>query len=265
MSGTAPLVVVTRDPRDEDGLTAALSERGARVWALPTIRITPPADLHPLADALAAVNAFDWVLFTSGHAVAAACGHPAWNERWHTRSRRPLVGAVGHATAARLAAYGVAADLVADRATGEGLAAALAARVGDLTRLRVLWPRSDIAGRAMYDRLVAAGASVADPEAYRTERVRPEALDEFVSELSAGRIAAVAFLSPSSAQGLAASLPAGTLRQLAGRALVAAIGPTTAAALVELEATPDIMPAAASAAALADAIVRRLSRAGVTS
>jgi uroporphyrinogen-III synthase len=46
---------------------------------------------------------------------------------------------------------------------------------------------------------------------------------------------------------------------------VAAIGPTTAAALAELEATPDIVPATASAAALADAIVRRLSRAGVTS
>ena len=265
MTAAAPVVVITRDPRDEDGLTAALAERGARVWALPTMRIAPPADLQPLADALAVLSAFDWVLFTSGHAVAAACGHPAWNERWHGGSRRPLIGAVGHATAARLAAYGVAADLVADQPTGDGLAAALAARVKQVAGLRVLWPRSDIAGRAMYDRLVDAGALVVDPEAYRTERVRPEALDSFLSELAAGRIDAVAFLSPSAAHGLAGSLPAGTLRPLAGRALVAAIGPTTAAALAELEAAPDIVPATASAAALADAIVRRLSRAGVTS
>lgn len=259
---TSPLVVITRDAREENGLADALSRHGVRSRALPTIRIDPPADARALADALAVLGSFDWVLFTSGHAVSATCGHPVWSERWHG-PRHPAIGAVGPATAARLAAYGVTADLVAEPSSGEGLAAALLARAGSLCGRRMLWPRSNIAGRAMYDRLTAAGAVVVDPEAYRTQPVRPGALELFVSDLAAGRVDAVAFLSPSSAQALAAALD-GSLRTLHGGTCVAAIGPTTAAALAHLGAPPDVVPAAASAPALAEAIVRRLAEAGVT-
>jgi uroporphyrinogen-III synthase len=261
----APLVVITRDAREEDGLAEALAKLGARSRALPTIRIAPPRDERPLLDALADLGSFDWVLFTSAHAVAATCGQPDWEQRWHGLERRPAIAAVGQPTAARLAAFGVTADLVADQSGGEGLARVVAARAGSLGGVRMLWPRSDIAGRTVHDLLVAGGAVVADPEAYRTEPVRPAAIDAFVSDLDAGRIDAVAFLSPSSAQGLAAALPGGTLRMLAGRTLVAAIGPTTGAALAALDAPAGVVPATPAAAALAEAIVRHLARPGVMS
>jgi uroporphyrinogen-III synthase len=162
-----------------------------------------------------------------------------------------------------LAAYGVTADLVAEQSSGEGLAAALLSRLGSVSGRRMLWPRSNIAGRAMHDRLTAAGAAVVDPEAYRTEPVRPGALELFVSDLAAGRIDAVAFLSPSSAQGLATALD-GSLRTLHGHTQVAAIGPTTAAALAHLGAPAALVPAAASATGLAEAIMRRLAKSRVT-
>ncbi|HXE80709.1 MAG TPA: uroporphyrinogen-III synthase, partial [Vicinamibacterales bacterium] len=97
------------------------------------------------------------------------------------------------------------------------------------------------------------------PPAYRTRLVVPERLPEFLDALDAREVAAVAFLSPSSARGLAASLPGGTLRPLSGRTMIASIGPTTSAAIAELGARVDIEPPQRSAAALAAAIVRRVA------
>jgi uroporphyrinogen-III synthase len=169
------------------------------------------------------------------------------------------VAAVGHATAERLLEFGVTADLVPQ--DGEGARALVRAMAGTapLDGARVVWPRSDIARRELPEGLIAHGARVIDPVAYRTARIVPPALPEFLSRLASGELAAVAFLSPSSAQGLAAALEPPTLRPLVGRTLVASLGPTTSEAVRALEGHVDVEPAARSAASLAEALMRRLA------
>jgi uroporphyrinogen-III synthase len=165
---------------------------------------------------------------------------------------------------ARLAELGVDVDLVPAAASAAGLVAALVERAGDLKKQRIVWPRSDVARRELPDALAAAGATVIDPAAYRTVAVRPRGLGSFVSALEAGDVDAVAFLSPSSALGLAAALPGSTLAPLRGRTIVASIGPTTSVALAGLGAPADIEAPERSARSLAEAIVGAARRQGAT-
>lgn len=260
-----PVVAVTRDERADAGFSRMLSTLGARPLPLQTIAIERVKDTSALAAALENLEHADWIVFTSAHAVDAACGHVAWQRLWRRRPGRARVAAIGRATAAQLGERGVEVDLQPAHASAASLVEALRARSGDLRGARIIWPRSDVARRELPDALTDAGAIVTDPPAYRTVVVRPKGLAAFVRSLEAGEIDAVAFLSPSSALGLAASLSGGTLAPLVGRTRLASIGPTTTTALVTLGARADIEPAERTARALADAIVGAIrSRTGVT-
>ncbi len=148
---------------------------------------------------------------------------------------------------------------VAVRAAGPGGAALaraiVAAEGGTLAGQRVLWPRSDRARPELRDALVSAQAIVLDPVAYRTAVVAPSDLAAFLDELRARRVDAVTFMSPSSAIGLASGTEDGTLSLLAGRTVVASIGPTTSAALVRLGAPPQVEAAESSASGLCSALL----------
>lgn len=81
---------------------------------------------------------------------------------------------------------------------------------------------------------------------------------EFRRLLDSGRIAAVTFLSPSSARGLAAAAGAADLSFLAGRTAIASIGPTTSAALSALGAPANVESPERTADSLARALMRWL-------
>ena len=169
-----PLVVSTRAEQAGDGFTRVLRDAGVNAMAMPTISIGPPQNPRPLAEALARLASTRWIVFTSAEAVAATCGHAAWADAWRSLPERPRIAAVGPATAARVRAFGLPCDLVPERSSGRGLAAALATCDSSLPGAHVLWPRSDIAGRELPEALTAAGAVVIEPEAYRTSTVQPE-------------------------------------------------------------------------------------------
>lgn len=251
-----PLVVITRDDGPEGRLAAALAARGLEPFALPTIAIHPGADVTRLDAVLAELGRADWLAFTSAHAVAAVVERPAWSER--RAGAHPRIAAVGSATAARLRDSGAPPDVVADKPGARGLAAALA-RSGSLEGVHVMWPRSDRARPELAERLRAFGARVTEVAAYRTELLSSPRLEDFQRLLAEGRLAAIAFLSPSSASGLAAALGASDLGLLVGRALVASIGPTTSAALRELQAPPQIEASRPGVEALAAALAASLT------
>ena len=76
-----------------------------------------------------------------------------------------------------------------------------------------------------------------------------------MSELEAGRIDCVTFLSPSGAAALAALMPGETLSALARLAVVASVGPTTSAALAALGAPPAVEAPSRTAGGLATALL----------
>jgi uroporphyrinogen-III synthase/uroporphyrinogen III methyltransferase/synthase len=122
----------------------------------------------------------------------------------------------------------------------------------------VLVPRAAEGRPELVAGLVSAGAEVVAPVAYRTVPAPPEALAPLADLLEAGRVDAVAFASPSAVKSVAGAL--GPRAGLLGRALLAAIGPTTAEALRAAGLPVGALPARYAAADLADEIAARLAR-----
>jgi uroporphyrinogen-III synthase len=244
---------VTRTAGGEDALSARLRELGAAVRELPANELGPPADPVPLDAALRALPTFDWVAFASAAAVERVLGRlDELRLPPGSLSARSLA-AVGPATAARLADALRPPDLTAAEATGEGLARALASEVRGR---RVLLPRPAEGRPDLLDGLTAAGAEVVAVEAYRTLPAPAERLRVLAGWIERGEVDAVTFASPSAVRAVAVAL--GRETPLLGRALLAAIGPTTAAALREAGLPGGIVAGRPTGAELADAVAAAL-------
>jgi uroporphyrinogen-III synthase len=250
-------VVVTRAEGPEGPLASALAEGGARVLPLPTVAFALPEDPGALEASFGRLAEFDWLLVTSPHAAAVLTSHPAW-AAVGAGGDRPHVAAAGTATAERLAEAGAVVDLAPAEAGARGLLESFARAGTALAGTRMLWPRSDIARRDLADGLRGQGATVEEVVAYRTLPARGPAIATFLRHLEKGRIDAVTFMSPSSAENLARALGGGDLRRLADRTLVASIGPTTSEALRRLGAPPQAEALSRTAAGLAAAVLDRL-------
>jgi uroporphyrinogen-III synthase len=254
---TPPRVANTRDEAPDGPLARALRDAGLDSWPCPTISIGPPDDPGSLAQALGALDRTDWVVFTSAHAVDATCSRPEWREAVRVGAV-PRLAAIGPATARQLVEHGHAVDCVPDQAAPARLAAALVARSGTLTGARVLWPRANLARRTLAVALARAGATVVSPVAYITRPVSAASLAPLLAEARDGRLDAIAFCSPSSAEQLVSALSLPTLATLTDGLVVASIGPTTSAALVALGVPPHVEAPTPSASSLAASLASRL-------
>jgi uroporphyrinogen-III synthase/uroporphyrinogen III methyltransferase/synthase len=247
---------VTRGKGD-DALGDRLRALGAAVRELPSIAIGPPESWEPLDVALHALDRFEWVVFASGNCVEktlermAAIGVPL------ARLASRKLAAVGPATAERLARDLRAPDFVPLEAKGEALARELGPRVRGRA---VLLPRAADGRPELPRGLIGAGALLEAPDAYRTVGAPPESLAPLADWIARGEVDAVAFASPSAVKAVAAAL--GAARTVLRTVLLAAIGPTTAAALREEGLEPAAIPGEHTAPALADAIAARLGPGG---
>lgn len=164
-------MIVTRTEAQGAALVAALGARGVVAECIPTIELAPPADPRPLDSAIARLDTYDWLVFTSANAVERFFARAA--ELGPTVSpARARIAAIGPATRDALAARGVEVDVIPGDPVAEGLVDALLAN-GRLDGARVLVPRAAVGRDVLPDSLRAAGAEVELVEVYRT--VVPEA------------------------------------------------------------------------------------------
>jgi uroporphyrinogen-III synthase len=256
-SGRRPLagrtVLVTRPRAQAEALCAALHEQGAVPVELPTIRIEAVPDPAPLDDALRRLSTggYAWVVFTSVNAVTPVLSRLEHLGRNEADWSRVKVAAVGKATATALAQAGVTIDLLPQRFEAEAVVAALRAR--GVAGQRILYPKGDLAGETIARGLGEIGAEVDAIVAYRTvpEMEIAPALRE---RLERGEIDVVTFASPSSARSLQVML-GGRFRALAS-AVIACVGETTAAAVVDLGLPVHVRADEASGRGLVAALVR---------
>lgn len=197
--------------RDTPGrLDSLLAQAGADVIHVPLIEVEPPSDDgRELDAALSRLGSFDWLVVTSHHGAAAVA---------ETAARHPGVrlAAVGTRAAAVLSdVAGRPVDVVPDRQTAADLVAALSGHSG-----RVLVAQADRAEPTLVDGLDDLGFDVEAVVAYRTCLRSPTAR-ELAALLGAD---AVVFASGSAAEAWAQAIGPVAPR------VVAAIGPTTAAA-----------------------------------
>jgi uroporphyrinogen-III synthase len=246
---TGKRIVVTRAPEQAGELVRTLEHLGADVSLVPAVAFEPPEDSGPLDRALQELSRFDWVLFTSQNAVRFASirlkqlGLPPATRR---------IAAVGPATAATARDEGFHVDYVATNHTAHSLAAELRDQVADRS---VFLPRSDFSDPAIARALHETGARVTDVIAYRTAAPEPPPA-AMVNRLRSADFDVAIFASPSAFHNFDGFLGTGSLAALAGRTHFAAIGPTTAKAMVEAGVRVHIEAEEATSAGLADAIIK---------
>jgi uroporphyrinogen III methyltransferase/synthase len=227
------------------------------------IRILPPEDGGPLADACDRAGEFDWIVFSSANAVDAfmeqLLAGPA--------DLRALGGvklcAVGPSTAEQLADYGLKVDLTPPEYRAEAILRALS-ESGNVRGLKMLLPHADIGRELLAEELRKQGADVTEVVAYRTMAVEAdrEGDPDIYRMLLERSIDAVTFTSASAVRNFVRILGAEPAADLLGATVVACIGPVTAQAAAQANIMTTIQPASYTVPALVDAIAKYFEKKG---
>jgi uroporphyrinogen III methyltransferase/synthase len=222
-AGSVAAVVVTRAEAPDGPLSTELRSLGLNVLLWPAVR-TAPAAGNALERALARIQDFDWIVFTSRHAVTAVI-------RWLPRLPPGVrVAAIGRATAQVLRHRGFSVDLLPNEANAAALVNAFATQ--GCAGARILYPASSRALPTISQGLTQLGAEVHQVEGYRTEGALLDP-DDCRAWIDREVIGAVTFASPSAVIELERALGLPHFTRLLAQAAVVAIGPTTARALAE--------------------------------
>ncbi|MDP9037655.1 MAG: uroporphyrinogen-III synthase [Acidobacteriota bacterium] len=241
-------VLVTRAPHQASVLADRLRESGAEPVLIPTIAIAEPHSLAALDAALACLETYDWMVFTSANAVEAFHRRA----QFHRITQLPRrIAAIGPATERAANAVGLAVDLVPDKSVAESLAEAL---LPQASGSRFLLVRAAEARDLIPDALRNAGGAVTVAEAYRNEV--PASSVAALRELFATRESlpdAATFTSASTARNLAALLEEAGL-VLPETVVRASIGPITSAAMRDLGMASHLEAGEPSPAALVQAL-----------
>lgn len=222
-------VLVTRPAEQAESLVERLEELGAETLVQPAIEISAPADWTPVDRALARLDQFDWLVFSSANGVRYLLERICQQHGDLRRLGPVRLAAIGPGTTEALAQYRLKADRTPDEFRAEALADALASEAAGR---RFLLVRASRGREVLAERLLAAGGAVEQVVAYRSTDV-PAAAPEIAAALAAGRIDWITVTSSAIARSLARLFGA-QLRQ----AKLASISPITSATLAELGFEP---------------------------
>jgi uroporphyrinogen-III synthase len=227
-------ILITRTRKQASDLAAQLESLGAVSILIPTIEIVPPATYEPLDAALARLDTFDWLIFTSANAVEVFGQRRSLG---HTPTATPKIAVIGPATARAVDAIGLPVALLPPSYIAESFAESL---IPHAQGARMLLIRAEDARDALPDALMKAGADMTIASAY-SNRIPPGsvlALQTLFAD-SATIPDAITFTSASTARNLMALLEAAHLT-LPLKSVLASIGPITSDALRELGHEPTV-------------------------
>jgi len=221
-------IAVTRAEQQLGEARRLFERAGARVLDLPALVIGPPDTWGPLDDALAELEDFHWLVFSSSNGVEAV--EQRLRRRGSSLAGRPAslkIAAVGRKTAAQLETLGAPADFVPPAFVADSLIEHFPVSGWGL---RLLLPRVQSGGRTVLaEAFGEAGARVVEVAAYESRC--PQSLPaDTARALADGAVSAITFSSGKTvrhtAQLLQGALGEGWRQQLEGLALVS-IGPQT--------------------------------------
>lgn len=256
-------IVVTRAVAQSFQITAELETLGATVIHCPTIEIVPPSSWAPVDDAIARIDGYDWIIFTSANGVDFFFGR--LGERLSDSKSalaRNAVVAIGPATASALQREGITARIVATSSRAEGALQAIIDHLGDENRvaeLSFLIPQAKVSREALANGLRKLGARVDAVETYQT--IKPDIDGAGIVRLfEESAVDAITFTSPSTVSNFSALVGRGRLSELLSNTVVACIGPVTAEAAAEHGLKRIVLPSSYNSAALVQAIVGALEK-----
>jgi uroporphyrinogen-III synthase len=208
-------ILITRPRAQAGDFAEKLRLAGFEPIFFPVIEIQPIENNVALERALAKLECYDWLVFTSVNAVDVVFGQLQ-------NTSLPQVAAIGPKTAEALEARGITPSFVPDEYVAESILPGL----GDLNGKWVLLPRAEIARKALPEAICEAGGIPHEISVYKTlpAQLNPEGL----AALKSG-VDIVTLTSPSTVQNFVALVRQNGLDPLAlpGNPLFACIGPIT--------------------------------------
>jgi len=221
-------IALTRERENAGLFSKELERQGAVIYYLPAISIFPPEDFETIDRAIAEIESFDWLIFTSANAVRYFLDRLIKEGRDVRDLKGLQICTVGTSTARSLKTRGIRADLIPEEFTGEGVVAALL-KEGEIPGKRVLIPRAEKAREVIPEALRKAGAEVVVATVYRnvTPEIDPQALQEILINRKADLIV---FTSPSNIKNFLRSVEKEGLQETLSEIKIACIGPVTAKA-----------------------------------
>ena len=209
-------ILITRPRAQAADLFDRLAALSAEPILFPTIEIAPLDDYTALEQAIARLETYHWVIFTSVNGVAAVWQRltgAGKNERTFDGIK---VAAIGPATAQALEKRGIRAEFIPEEYVAERILDGM----GDVNGQQILLPRADMAREALVVELEQRGAIVHEIAVYRTLPAAPD--PRGLAELRRG-VDVITFTSSSTVRNFVALAGRGTFG-----AIVACIGPITA-------------------------------------
>src|SRR5688572_20176323 len=231
-------IVVTRTREQASQLSEQLTELGAEVLEIPTIRTEPPTEKGELMDALLALGEYDWIVFTSPNGVAAFFEY-FFKGFEDVRALGNLrIAAVGPATAAKVKELHLRVDAMPEEYLASKITEAISA-FESVENLRILLMRAEIANEELPRELEALGAIVDDVACYRTV---PETEDQngAAERLLEGGADWITFTSSSTVENFHARFDLPKLTQQFPTIRLASIGPETTKTLHALGLKADV-------------------------
>ena len=239
-------ILVTRARAQASEFADILEANGAEVIQFPTIKIQPIENVD-----IPALNAYDWVIFTSVNAVEIFYERLRENGKDARAFGGSSVCAVGAKTVEVLNRIGIHPDFVPSHSRGS----AIAAEIGEVHGKKILLPRAKIATADLPNSLRERGAHIDDVPLYNTVKVSGENRDKIEADLLNGRIDLVTFTSSSTVTNFLEMFPAHAPTVLLANVKVAVIGPTTQKTVEKCGVHVDVVAKEASVESLVEAIV----------
>ena len=239
-------------------LTAGIRALGADALAVAVLEAKETEDNTALDQAIANLNQYDWIIFTSAWGVSFFAKRLS-AKTTNAANVSPKICVIGTATATATEKHGFPVTLIADEFTAEGVMKSMENYHHGRDKLRglgVLIPRALEAREFLPAALKSAGCRVDAIPCYQT--VRPEPGAELSDRLRNETPDLIVFTSAKTVRNFlktaAAVVGEAAARNYLNMAVAAAIGPITASAL-ELEGKPvEIIPAENTVPALLAAI-----------
>ena len=231
-------IVVTRARAQAGVLAQRIIDLGGVVIECPTIEIQPPSDFLAFDAALARLDSYDWLIFTSVNSVEPFLSRLDHVGKSVAQLERLKVAAIGSETAKRLDGVGIAVAVVPRRYQAEGILDSLGA--DEVKGKNVLIPRAAKARNLLPDTLRQWGANVDVVEAYRTAAPDID-VATLRRRLQRGDAHIVTFTSSSTVSNFVELFAAADLPSIVGSAAVACIGPITAKTVEDLGGKVAIM------------------------
>lgn len=249
-------ILVTRAREQASQLTAALEELGASCIEAPSIRLTNPADGYAAVDAaIAAIDSYQWLIFTSTNGVEHFFSRLAGSKLDARSLGGAKIAAIGAATAEKLQAYGIMADVVPLEFRAEGIVEALTGEIKP--GMKILIPRAQEAREILPEKLREMGAQVDVAPVYQTIAgdIDEAALSKMLAD---GEIDLVTFTSSSTVTNLLQLL--GKQAALLQAVKTVCIGPITAKTCIDHKIEPAAIADNYTIEGLVEAIKALLSK-----